>query len=157
MNSVDEINVMVAGLNELDLVTTLFDKYRVFYNQESNLEAGRKFIEERMKEKQSVIFLVTQEQVNDVLPLGFVQLFPSFSSVSMERLWILNDLYVDQSARRLGVAKLLLEKAKEYAIQTNSKGLVLETAIDNLNAQRLYESIGYKKDRGTMHYSFYLK
>lgn len=71
----------------------------------------------------------------------------------MKKLWNLNDLYVDQSARRKGVAKILMKKAKEYALKTGAKGLTLETAIDNYNAQRLYESIGYEKIE-CFHYNF---
>lgn len=157
MNHDEKITVIKAGLNELGLVTGLFDKYRIFYKQTSNLEEGKKFIQERMKNDQSVIFLAVENQTGDVKPLGFVQLYPSFSSVTMQKLWNLNDLYVEQSVRRKGVAKALMEKAKEYALETGAKGLTLETAIDNYNAQGLYESIGYEKDDEYFHYNFFLK
>ncbi|MFD3448890.1 GNAT family N-acetyltransferase [Microbacteriaceae bacterium 4G12] len=149
------ITVIQAGLNELDLVARLFDQYRVFYKQPSNVEEGKKFIQERMKNNQSVIFLAIENQTGDLKALGFVQLYPSFSSVSMENLWKLNDLYVEQSARQKGVAKSLMEKANEFALETGSKGLTLETAIDNYNAQRLYESIGYKKDEKCFYYNLF--
>lgn len=152
----EKIKVIKAGLNELDLVAILFDKYRVFYKQSSNVEQGRRFIQERMKSNQSLIFLAIENQENDVKPLGFVQLYPSFSSISMKRLWILNDLYVDESGRRKGVAKILMKKAKEYATETGAKGLKLETEDDNFNAQRLYESIGYERDN-RYHYHFFLE
>lgn len=157
MNHDEKVTVIKAGLNELGLVTRIFDKYRMFYKQTSNLKEGRKFIQERIKNDQSIIFLAVENKIDDVKPLGFVQLYPSFSSVTMKKLWILNDLYVEQSARRKGVAKALMEKAKEYALETGAKGLTLETAIDNYNAQVLYESMGYKKDDECYHYNFFLK
>ncbi|MGH0540758.1 GNAT family N-acetyltransferase [Bacillus cereus] len=157
MNHDKKITIIKAGLNELDLVTEVFDKYRIFYKQTSNLKEGKRFIQERMKNDQSVIFLAVENQTDDVKPLGFVQLYPSFSSVTMQKLWNLNDLYVDQLVRRKGVAKTLMEKAKKYALETGAKGLTLETAIDNYNAQGLYESIGYEKDDECFHYNFFLK
>ena len=80
------------------------------------------------------------------MALGFTQLYPSFSSVSTKRLWILNDLFVSDEARRFGVARALMEKARIFAIETDAKGLILETALDNEPAQALYESLGYTRD-----------
>ena len=79
-------------------------------------------------------------------PVGFTQLFPSFSSVSLKRLWILNDLFVTPNARRAGVAKALLERARQYALDTRAKALVLSTEVDNKSAQRLYEALGWRRD-----------
>lgn len=86
--------------------------------------------------------------------LGFTQLYPGFSSVSARPSWILNDLYVSPNARRAGVAKLLMNTAKDFADSTQAKGISLETSLDNVNAQALYETLGYKKSDGF--YSYYL-
>jgi GNAT superfamily N-acetyltransferase len=147
-----EYTVKKAELKELDLVAQLFDQYRVFYEQASDMEKGRKFIQTRMENDQSVIFLAMEHQQSSVIPLGFVQLYPSFSSVSMKKLWILNDLFVAPSVRKRGIAKKLMEKAKNFAIETSAKGLILATAVTNHQAKSLYESMGYKKD---VHYDHY--
>lgn len=147
-----DFQVMKAGISELDLVVCVFDKYRVFYKQASNEKECKRFIQERIKNQESVIFLAIENQTDVIKPLGFVQLYPSFSSVAMKKLWILNDLYVDQSARRQGVAKALLQKAKDHAAQTGAMGLALETAKDNYNAQRLYESNEYELDNENLYY-----
>ncbi|WP_443088452.1 GNAT family N-acetyltransferase [Vibrio sp. LaRot3] len=102
-----------------------------------------------MKHNESVIFLALDDEGN---ALGFVQLYPSFSSVSAARTWILNDLFVADNARRMGVAKKLMNAAKEMALETEVKGLALETADSNVNAQKLYESLGYERESGTYHY-----
>ncbi|HET7657138.1 MAG TPA: GNAT family N-acetyltransferase [Bacillales bacterium] len=146
------MRVIKAGINELESVAKLFDHYRIFYKQESDPVSCKKFIQERMKNHESIIFMA----VEDGNPLGFVQLYPSFSSVSMKRLWILNDLFVEMSARKNGVGRALMDKAKEYAGQTGSKGLILETDRDNDKAQRLYESLGYEKDVKGYHYRLWL-
>ena len=86
-------------------------------------------------------------------PIGFVQLYPSFSSVSMERSWVLNDLYVKEIARKKGFAKKLLKKAINFAEETGAKGILLETGSENLPAQRLYERIGFVRE--TSYFYFY--
>ena len=88
----------------------------------------------------------------DKAAVGFTQLYACFSSDAMKRLWILNDLFVTPSARRLGVAKLLMEAARRHAIKTRAKGLVLETAVTNTTAQRLYKQMAYKRDDAFGHY-----
>ena len=88
--------------------------------------------------------------------LGFTQMYPSFSSVSMQRNWILNDLFVIPEKRKQGVATALLEKAKEFAMETKAKGLRLSTGMDNHLAQRFYERLGYKRDEAFYHYYLHL-
>jgi ribosomal protein S18 acetylase RimI-like enzyme len=147
----NEIKIIEAGLAHLDEVVALFDDYRVFYEQESNRRGAREFIEARMKQGESVIFLAIDEA--DGRPLGFTQLYPTYSSVSMKPQWILNDLYVDAAGRRRGVGWALMERAREHAIETGAKGLVLETAVDNTPAQRLYEQCGWERDEEFYRYA----
>ena len=136
------IEIIQASLEHVEVLTPLFDGYRQFYKQPSNLEGARRFLSERLANKESVIFLASSDEEG----LGFIQLYPTFSSIDLKRLWILNDLYVLPDARRQGIGKALLERARQHASATGAKGLVLETAIDN-PAQYLYELMGYKRDR----------
>jgi ribosomal protein S18 acetylase RimI-like enzyme len=137
-----------ATINELGPLTELFDLYRVFYEQESNLEGARSFLEERLLNGDSVIFIAYDGK----LPVGFVQLYPSFSSVSMKQSWILNDLYVSGSARKKGFGEELVNKAIEFVQEKGAKGVLLETGHDNLAAQRLYERIGFHKESNYFYY-----
>ena len=139
-----------AAMEDLEEVAKLFDGYRVFYEQESDIKAAGNYIKQRFENKDSVIFVVKDSDVY----LGFTQLYPMFSSVSMKRLWILNDLYVAPEARKRGVGEMLMEKAKEFALETGAKSLNLSTAVDNVSAQRLYEKLGYKRE--TEFYSYEL-
>lgn len=148
------MKIVKASLEELELVIPLFDSYRVFYGQVSDLDIARKFIKSRMKNKESVIFLAVDNKGNGV---GFTQLYPSFSSVSAEQIWVLNDLFVVSEVRRQGVAKQLMDAARELATNDKVKGIVLETAEDNIKAQKLYESLGYRKESGTYHYLLKLR
>jgi len=130
-------------------IAELFNEYREFYQQESDLEGAVVFLEARFKNKDSVIFTA-----NDNSSLaGFVQLYPSHSSVSMKRIWILNDLYVRELYRRKDVARQLMEAAKNHARATDAVRLVCATESLNVPAQRLYESLGYVKDEVFYHYA----
>ena len=131
-----------AKKKDIEQLSLLFDKYRIFYQQESDIRKAKAFLKKRMKFKESVIFVA--EDHNELV--GFTQLFPIFSSVRMKRAWLLNDLYVDEKARGMGVAGKLLKAAREFGNETNSKWLLLQTAIDNHTAQKVYEKNGWVKE-----------
>ena len=95
-----------------------------------------------MKRKESVIFVAEERKEL----IGFTQLFPIFSSVNMMRTWLLNDLYVNEKSRGMGIAAKLLDAAKEFGVATNSKWLLLQTAADNFTAQKVYEKNGWVKE-----------
>lgn len=142
------MEIYQATIEDLDGVSNLFNLYRMFYQQTSDLEGARTYIKKRLESKDSVIFVVKDKQEY----VGFTQLYPTFSSISMKRAWILNDLYVDAEARNQGIGEMLLHKAKDFAIETGAKSISLETAPDNYAAQKLYEKSGYKKDSQFYHY-----
>jgi GNAT superfamily N-acetyltransferase len=132
-----------ATISDLHQVAPLFDSYRQFYEKPSDLEAARVFLSERFKNDQSIIFLANTISGEAV---GFTQLFPSFSSVSMARTFILNDLFVVPGARRGGVGTRLLAAAVQYGRAAGALRITLSTAIDNNNAKALYLSQGWKQD-----------
>lgn len=135
--------VRQAVLADLKTVAHLFDGYRQFYGQASNVAAAQDFLQQRFEHGQSVIFLAELDEQ----AVGFTQLYPSFSSVSMARVWVLNDLFVAQSARRLGVGQALLQAAADHARVLGAVRLSLSTAVDNLSAQTLYASKGWARDQ----------
>ncbi|MCU1772635.1 GNAT family N-acetyltransferase [Pseudomonas sp. 13B_3.2_Bac1] len=139
------IKILRATAADLEAVAKLFDAYRGFYQQPSNLAQSRAFIAERMAGNESAIFLAQDENAE---ALGFVQLYPTFSSIDAHRTWLLSDLFTAPAARGRGVGRLLMNTARDFALQTGAKGLVLETATDNFTAQGLYESLGYVRDTG---------
>lgn len=139
------LQALRADASHLDLIAPLFDAYRVFYRQPSNLAQSRAFIAERIARDESVIFLA-QDATGEAL--GFVQLFPTFSSIDAHRTWLLGDLFTTANARGRGVGTLLMNTARSFAVLSGGRGMVLETATDNFNAQRLYESLGYVRDSG---------
>ena len=131
----------------------LFDSYRQFYGRESNLGAAREFLSARFNHGESVMFIAHETHE----PVGFVQLYPSFSSVALARIFILNDIFVSARSRKRGVASLLIEAAIEYARSLNAARLSLSTAVTNQTAQALYQSAGWKRDEQFFYYQFVIE
>ena len=142
MKSAD-IAIVRATRAELADLVPLFDGYRQFYGHRSDLAAARAFLGDRLERSESVIYLAYTGLREAA---GFTQLYPSFSSVSLKPLWILNDLFVRPDIRRGGVGRALLERARLHAVETGAKGLVLSTGVTNKAAQTLYESCGWLRD-----------
>ncbi|BAU72391.1 GNAT family N-acetyltransferase [Metapseudomonas furukawaii] len=139
------MRIVQATLEHLDLITPLFVKYREFYGELPFPESSRKFLEKRLSRKESVIYLAFPDD-DDTRLLGFCQLYPSFSSLSLKRVWILNDIYVAEDARRQLVADRLLQTAKKMARETNAVRMRVSTSSSNEVAQKVYESIGFHED-----------
>jgi GNAT superfamily N-acetyltransferase len=144
------MNILRADLSHLPHLITLFDGYRQFYKQTSNLQAAENFLRERLTKNESVIFLALEQDT----ALGFTQLYPSFSSTSMKRLWILNDLFVAEQGRHKGVGAALIGAAVQHAKDTGATGLQLETATNNHAAQTLYEKLGWQRETNFYSYFF---
>jgi ribosomal protein S18 acetylase RimI-like enzyme len=130
---------------EHHLVVDLFNKYRIFYNQSSDIDLADSFIKQRLEQNESVIFVALVQEDRKNIPAGFTQLYPKYSSVRAVKDWILNDLYVDASYRKKGLGEKLIKAAVEFANNNKAKFIQLQTAVDNYPAQSLYESLGFIK------------
>ncbi|ATR84915.1 N-acetyltransferase [Pseudomonas sp. FFUP_PS_473] len=139
------MRIIKATLEHLDLIAPLFVKYREFYGQPPYPESSRKFLEKRLKRGESVIYLALANDDDSKL-LGFCQLYPSFSSLSLKRVWILNDIYVAEDSRRQLVADHLMRAAKKMAKETNAVRMRVSTSTNNDVAMKVYESIGFRED-----------
>ena len=145
--------IIEANIKHLDEVARLFNLYRIFYEQPDDLERAYNFIKGRMEMKESIIFV--SDNADGTLS-GFVQLYPSFCSVSTIPMLILYDLFVDPDIRTKGIGRSLMNKAEQYAQENGFKRLELSTAKDNFIGQSLYESLGYEVDDEFLHYSLEL-
>jgi GNAT superfamily N-acetyltransferase len=160
------MHIRQATLDDLDILVPLFDGYRQFYKQESNLEGARSFLRQRLKSNESVVYIAflpdfvqagaklpdnqvgttnQNSESNEDQAVGFTQIYPFYSSVSMEHMLILNDLYIKPEFRALGVGTALIDTVKNLCRDLDQKGVALQTAFDN-PAQKLYEREGFKKD-----------
>ena len=137
------IKVRQAGIGDLDSLVPLFDAYRQFYKRATDQAVAREFLFQRFQHQQSVIFIAHDDQG---AAIGFTQLYPLFSSLTLARTFVLYDLFVAPSARRSGAARELLRAAADYGRAVGAGALELSTATDNESAQRLYESEGWVRD-----------
>jgi GNAT superfamily N-acetyltransferase len=129
-----------ATAADLQQLAELFDQYRIFYHKESDIQAAEKFLAERIENKDSEIFVA---ECNGRL-VGFVQLYPLFSSTRMKRYWLLNDLYVNENYRGKGYSKALIEEAKKMAKSSDACGILLETGKSNDIGNQLYPACGFE-------------
>lgn len=136
----------------LDAVAELFDAYRQFYDQPTNPEAARKFLRERLANRDAHLICV----VDDDTVAGFAQMYPTLDSIALAPSWILHDLYVAPAFRRRGVARMLLREARAVGLRTGASLLTLSTATDNVKAQALYEDEGWVRDDGYYAYDLHL-
>lgn len=137
------MDIFQATMNELEEVAMLFDEYRQFYGIESDQSSTKAFLQLRMALKESVIFMAVE---NDKA-VGFTQLYPTFSSIALQRAYILNDIYVKEDARGQGVGTALMQKVFQYCEQQSARYVTLQTAADNINARKLYENLYMKQDQ----------
>jgi GNAT superfamily N-acetyltransferase len=149
MSGQHNVAVRQATIFDLDLLVPLFDGYRQFYRRPSDSDLARRFLLERFQHNESIIFLAV---TNDGSAVGFTQLFPSFSSVSAARIFVLNDLFVCPEARRKSVGALLLAAAARFGREVGAIRLTLSTEVTNDAARALYEGEGWK--RQTEFYSY---
>ena len=143
------VQVRRAEARDLEPLAILFDGYRVFYEKPSDLGAAKAFLEDRFEQEDSTIFVAARE---DGELVGFVQLYPTFSSTLMHRILILNDLFVSPTGRKAGVGGLLMGAAETYAREAGAARLTLSTAVDNTTAQKLYVASGYERDTAFYQY-----
>ena len=136
------VTVRQATVADLDLLVPLFDAYRQFYRQPGDLDLARRFLHDRFQHNQSIIFIALQQNGTAI---GFTQLFPSFSSASAGRIFILNDLFAAPEARRRGVGAALLDAAANFGRAVGALRLTLSTEISNETAQALYEAHGWRR------------
>lgn len=147
------MKIYQAQPQDIDKVLPLYLGYRRFYQVEEKPEQSRDFLLKRLQLKESVIFFAESEGK----VVGFTQLYPLFCSLEMKRIWLLYDLFVDESARKHGVAQQLIERAEQLANESDSAFIMLATATDNLKAQALYERNGFVRDNDFFTYNKFLK
>lgn len=128
----------------------LFDRYRGFYQKPSDPAACETFLRERHSLGESVILVA--EWDGEVQ--GFVQLYPSFTSVGLQRTWILNDLYVSELARGHRLGEALVQAAMAFVVERGQSRLSLMTGVSNTVAQGLYEKLGWKRTTEFYTYSW---
>ena len=150
-----DVRIVQAAPQDLDQAAPLFDAYRQFYKKPPDQDGARRFLAARLARRDSVLYL-GYAPADSAAASGFVHLYPSFDSLAMRPLWILYDIYVAPQARRHGLGRALMERAAILGRESGASCIALETAKDNVQAQSLYEQLGYHRDELFYRYSFTL-
>ena len=137
------MKIIEAIVDDIEELAVMFDSYRIFYKKSSDINGAKNFLRDRIQNKESIIFLATDEMDH---AHGFAQLYPLFSSTRMKKLWLLNDLFVIPDQRGKGIGRLLIERCKALAMETNASGLLLETEKSNVIGNHLYPATGFELD-----------
>ena len=139
----DKVKTRPAESRDLAAVAALFDAYRQFYEKPADLALARRYLDERFKRKESVIF-VAENEAGEIV--GFTQLYPAFCSVLADRTYVLYDLFVTPAARGTGAGRALMEAAEAHGRKSGAARLQLQTAVTNKIGQSLYESCDWVRD-----------
>ncbi|NQZ33301.1 MAG: GNAT family N-acetyltransferase [Oceanospirillaceae bacterium] len=134
----------------LDLLVELVEDYRVFCGFARSLEASKAFLQKLISSQESVIFIAIDTETDKLM--GFVNLYPSYSTLALQRIWILNDLGVSSVFRGKGVAKALIEKVQAFAKESGAIRIELKTGSENITAQGLYKSLNFIIDNDNVYY-----
>lgn len=145
-----------ASLKDLDQLTPLFDKYLIFYKKKSNLEKHKSFLKERIENNEAIIFMAFDDENKDKA-IGFALIYPTFSSVLLSKILILNDLYVDSTIRKNGIGEKLILETVALAKELDSDLIRLRTAKNNIIAQGLYHKMGFVRDEFLHSYDLAVK
>ena len=148
------MEILRAYTRHLSLIVGLFDEYRQHFSQPSDPEGCRAFLAERLEKRDSAIFFASEGSGSFQKALGLMQLYPTFSSLPLHRIWILSDLYVIPGCRRHGIARVLHDRARQLATETRASGITLAAGRENSMAVRLFEALGYQREVREDH--FYL-
>lgn len=143
-----------ATLEDLDALTVMFNQYLLFYKKTADIDEQKKYLYERLSNQEAVVFLAFDSHHT---PVGFALLYITFSSLLLNKIVILNDLFVDSTIRKNGFAKKLIEETKNYAREINSPIIRLRTAKNNFTAQALYQKMGFVRDEHLYGYDLTLK
>ena len=145
-----DLKIIKAKEKHIEDVSILFDLYRQFYKYKKDLKNSKNYIYNRIINEESIIFICTQDEKI----IGFVQLYETFDSLNLDKKLILYDLYVLEGYRKLGIGKKLMNRSKVFAMRNNFSRIELSTSIDNYNAQKLYESLDYIRDKEYYDYGY---
>ncbi len=139
------IEISRATVTDVDDLRGLVESYRAFYKQELNIKTLG-YLTDRLSNDEAIVFLAHDASGSVKKAVGFTMIYPTFSTVSLSRIWLLNDLYVAETSRRQGVAQKLMDRAESEAKAAGATRLFLRTANDNVTAQALYERRGWVRD-----------
>jgi ribosomal protein S18 acetylase RimI-like enzyme len=119
-----------------------FDPLRFMAPRENTEEGYAWFLGTQLRRDGVVVFVA--EQAGQVVGYVYAGIEPQSWKELREEAGFIHDLYVDETARRRGVASELLEAAADWLAERGMPRIVLWTAAPNEAARRLFERLGFR-------------
>ncbi|NVJ65053.1 MAG: GNAT family N-acetyltransferase [Gammaproteobacteria bacterium] len=136
------MDIKICNINDLDKLVPLFDDYRQHFKQASDQAAVKEYLQARISSNEAMIYLAqSQDQLH-----GFVILYPSFSSIGLAPIWILNDFYLKSGANKRLMAKQLLDRLSQDCREAGAIRIEVTTRKENHKLHKLYKEYGFEKD-----------
>ncbi|PNZ39544.1 GNAT family N-acetyltransferase [Mammaliicoccus vitulinus] len=143
------MNISRLQVNEVNKIIPIFNEYRVYFGEQSDIDAAERFLYENLSSDNAVIFIA--EDNDDVI--GFIQLYTMLSSMKMSELLIINDLYLTAKARGQRIGEKLMHQVFKYGKENGYETIYLETEKSNIGGNRLYTKLGMQIDDEHNYYS----
>lgn len=133
-----------AELHEAEIVARLLIEFRNWSGRDRPSDNAFLASVERLIERTDTEFLLGCPD-GDSPPSGVCQLRYRFSVwTAADDCW-LEDLYVQEPARRSGVGRALVEAARRRARERGCRRIELDVNEDNLGALALYRELGFSE------------
>lgn len=136
-----QVRVARATAEDVEQILPLFEAYRAFFAR-GERDVSRRFLKERLGNDQSVIFAAW----NGADAVGFIQLYPLWSSWYCRRIWFLSDLYVAEPARKHGIGARLVERAVGFGKETDASSVMVELPRGEPHLADFYAKLGFGRD-----------
>lgn len=144
------VKIRQATIHDLPNLVPIFDSYRAYFKQSKNPEEVEKFLFGKFDHLESVIFIAEKKSA----VIGFAQLYPVYSSLTLKRVWLLNDFFISEEYRNKGVGTELFKKVKEFSLLSKAKGIELSVEHINEKAWGFWEQQGFKLDDDFRYYFY---
>jgi len=136
----EELRIEPIAAEQMDALLPLIAAYQRFYEVERiDDERNRAFFSRFLAPSEDGILLGAWRD-GDLA--GYACLYWTFTSLVPAEAVLMNDLYVDPTARGAGVGRALIKASAAVALERGARQLQWTTAPDNETAQRLYDTTG---------------
>ena len=151
------VSIVLAGVAHLEPLSQLLNAHRIEQGMPDNQPAVAHFLFERLINHEAVHFIALKANAEEHAQpqgLGFIQLYPSFSSESLMPYWTVGALYVTPSVRQEGLGKALIAQALQLVRERGDEGLRAQLSTRETEARQLMQSMGFQVQSGieTYHY-----
>ncbi len=131
------------GEQQFEALLPMIAAYQAFYEaEEIDGERNRRFFSRFLAPSDEGMMIGAWR---DGELVGYACLYWHHSSTQARDTVLMNDLYVAEAARGLGVGRALIEASRDVARERGAPHVEWSTRPDNVTAQRLYDSTGAER------------